>query len=111
MDRVNRYASHNHQKSRKKLIKHVICSHRAPQVILSDNAAYFTANLLKQVCRACGIHKQTSMAYHPQTNCVVERINRMIKTMLATFVNGNTVGWDIYLSLGIGQGSFETLGT
>src|SRR3569832_774544 len=31
----------------------------------------------------------------------VERINHTIKMMLATFVNGNTADWDIYLSSAI----------
>ena len=42
--------------------------------------------------------KQTFTTYHPQTSGVVERINPMIKTMFAMFVNGNTAEWDIYLS-------------
>ena len=74
----------------KYLVERIIFHYGAPQVILSDNASYFIADLLKQVCCVCGIHKQTSTAYHLQTNGVVERINCTIKMILATFVNGNT---------------------
>ena len=85
------------KKVTKHLVPHIICCHGAPQVILSDNTSYFVANLLKQVYHACGIHKQMSMRYHPQTNGIVERINCTIFLLFASFVFVFFADWDIYL--------------
>jgi len=47
--------------------------------------------------RQWGIKRQYAMAYHPQTNGQVEQFNRMLKAMIAKFVNGRQDNWDVSL--------------
>jgi len=52
-----------------------------------------------QVVEAMGNQKAicNEMAYHAQTNGQVEWFNRILKAMIAKFVNGRQDNWDAYL--------------
>jgi len=68
-----------------------------PVELLSNQGPEFVAELNCKLSRQWGIKRQYAMAYHPQTNGQVERFNRMLKTMIAKFVNGRQDNWDVYL--------------
>jgi len=70
-----------------------VISMSGPPVELSNQGLEFVVELLKK----WGIKRQYAMAYHPQTNGQVEQFNRMLKTMIAKFVNGRQDNWDVYL--------------
>jgi len=56
--------------------------HRIPRKILSDRGPQFTSKFMKELTKALGTKRQLSMAYHPQTNGQMERINQEIGTFL-----------------------------
>lgn len=68
-----------------------------PKVLLSDNAAEFTSELLRKLCEFYEINKCQITAYKPSSNGAVERTNRKIKDILKTLVKPNTEDWDLAL--------------
>jgi len=68
-----------------------------PVELLSNQGPEFMVELNFELSRQRGIKRQYVMAYHPQTNGQVERFNRMLKAMIAKFLNGRKDNWDIYL--------------
>ena len=69
-----------------------------PEYIHSDQGANFESALLKETCRALGIRKTHTSAYHPQGNSLVERSNRTILQMLRCYVE-ESWEWEKYLLL------------
>ena len=53
---------------------------------------------VKKTCRALGIRKTHTSAYHSQGNLLVERSNRTILQMLRCYVN-ESWEWEKYLPL------------
>ena len=56
-----------------------------PEIILSDNAANLSGNLVSVFCRRFGICKIEASPYHPQTNGKIERLFRTVKDMIYCF--------------------------
>jgi len=75
----------------------VILTWGPPAELLSNQGPEFVAELNGELSRQCGIKRQYATAYHPQTNGQVEWFNRMLKAMIAKFMNGRQDNWDIYL--------------
>ena len=67
-----------------------------PLYLVSDRGPQFTANLLTDLCKAWGVVQKLTTSYHPQTN-LTERINRTLKTMIASFVGQHHNTWDQWL--------------
>lgn len=59
----------------KLLVNEIIPRHSAPRTLLSDQGKNFLAALVAEVCKLYSIKKINTTAYHPQTDCLVERIN------------------------------------
>lgn len=68
-----------------------------PKYIISDRGAQFTFNVLAELCKTWGTTQKLTTSYHPQTN-LTERINRTLKTMIASYVGQNHQTWDQWLS-------------
>jgi len=66
----------------------VISTWGPPAELLSNQGLDFVVELNCKLLMQLGIKRQYAMAYHPQTNGQVEWFNRMLKTMIAKFVNG-----------------------
>ena len=49
--------------------------HRIPRKILRNRGLQFASKFMKELIKALGITKQLSIAYHPQTNGQMERMN------------------------------------
>ena len=61
--------------------------YRVPRKILSDRGLQFTSKFMEEFTKALRIKRQLSMAYHPQTDGQMERINQEIGTFLQYHVN------------------------
>lgn len=78
------------------LIQDIFTRWGTPQHLLSDRGPQFTSQLLSEVCKTWGVIQKLTTSYHPQTN-LTERVNRTLKTMIASFVGNNHQLWDQWL--------------
>jgi transposase InsO family protein len=69
-----------------------------PRYLLTDNRGQFAAKFFLAVCRELGIAEVFTTAYHPHTNCQVERFNRTIVDSLRGYVSGRQSEWDEFTS-------------
>lgn len=68
-----------------------------PRIIISDNGSQFTSTAFKTFLSEQGICHQYTPKYSPQCNAV-ERTNRVIKTMIASFTrNKSHRKWDEFI--------------
>ncbi len=78
------------------LIEEIFTRWGTPAYLVSDRGAQFTSNLISLVCKQWGVIQKLTTAYHPQTN-LTERVNRNLKTMIASFVGNHHRLWDRWL--------------
>ncbi len=68
-----------------------------PKTILSDQGRSFQAELLAEVYEVLDIHKVRTTPYRPQCDCITERFNRTLQSMLTCFVSDHQKDWDVLL--------------
>jgi len=56
--------------------------HGIPRKILSNRGPQFASKFIEELTKALGTKRQLSIAYHPQTDGQMERINQEIGTFL-----------------------------
>jgi len=76
----------------------IICRYGAPERILSDNGAQFRSELVDSLAKLCAYHHSFTTPYHPQTDGLVERMNKTIQTILSFFTSHKQDDWDDYLA-------------
>jgi len=79
-------------------IKHILCRHGCPEILVSDNAAEFTSRMFKEICKVFRIKTFNIACRHPASNGLCERQNRGISTYLKHYVNDSHTNWSKYLS-------------
>jgi len=67
-----------------------------PRELLTDNGTEFVNKDLRAFAEEPGIAHSTIPPYHPQAN-PVERVNRVVKTMITTFLENDHREWDLHL--------------
>lgn len=68
-----------------------------PQIIIFDNGKQFVSWSCKDLCSKYGVTLGYDANYHAQAN-YIERVNRLVKTMLVTYVEENHRSWDRHLA-------------
>ena len=81
----------------KVLVQEVICRFGVPLEIHSDQGRNFESALFKEICRLLGITKTRNTPLHPQSDGMVERINRTIEAQLSMFVQDHQRDWDDFI--------------
>ena len=76
------------------LVRELFCRYGCPRVIHSDQGRNFESRLFKEVCRHMDIDKTRTTGYHPSGNGQVERFNKTLCSMMASFVSENQRDWD-----------------
>ena len=61
--------------------------HGLPSEIILDMDAKFSGEFWESLCKALGIRRRMSTAYHPQTDGRTERTNQVLEGYLRNFVN------------------------
>ena len=77
-----------------------------PEEILMDQGSNFMSKLLSELYSLLHIHLIRTSPYHPQTDGLVERFNKMLKSMLRKAVDTEGKNWDTlipYLLLAYGE--------
>ena len=67
-----------------------------PSVLLSDNGPQYVSQLMATVAETYGISQTFTPYYCPQAN-PTERVNRVIKTMISSYLGKHHNDWDLYL--------------
>ncbi|CAF4255358.1 unnamed protein product, partial [Rotaria sordida] len=75
------------------LINELFTRYGMSTFILLDNGPQFVSLLFQNFCETVGIEQKFTVNYHPQTN-LSERINRILKPMLAIFAHEHPHSWD-----------------
>jgi hypothetical protein len=73
--------------------------HGIPRTIVSDRDTKFTSNFWRGLFKGFGTNLNFSIAYHPQTDGQIERVNQIIEDMLRMYVMDNPSKWKDYLHL------------
>ena len=68
-----------------------------PKEILTDQGTSFISRTLRELYELLGIQSIKTSVYHPQTDRLVERFNRMLKSMIRNFVHDDSRNWDKWL--------------
>jgi hypothetical protein len=73
--------------------------HGIPHRIISDRGPQFASRFMESLCKALGIQRNLSTAYHPQTDGQTERINQEVETYLRAFINYRQDDWTKWLPM------------
>ena len=79
------------------LVKEIVPAVGVPECLLSDRGTNLLSHLMTDVCKALGITKLNTTAYHPQCDGMVERLNRTLKSMLRKHASRYGNEWDRHL--------------
>ena len=83
----------------REFVRHFVCLFGAPTYLHTDQGKNFDSKLIKEMCRLLGITKTRTTAYHPQSDGLVERMNRTLLSMLGTLPDGDEDSWDLMLPM------------
>lgn len=81
------------------LVKECICRFGVPRELHSDQGRNFESALFQNICKILGINKTRTTALHPQSDGMVERMNRTINRHLSKVVSNHQRDWDRHLHL------------
>ena len=75
-------------------IEQIVSCHGIPEHLLSDRGLNFLSELMQEVRDLLGTEKVNTSGYHPQTDGLVERMNRTLITVLSKCVEKHGWDWD-----------------
>ena len=67
--------------------------HELPESVISDRGLQFAARLMRELNKMLGIETKLSMAYHPETDEQIERINQELEQYLRMYINQRQNNW------------------
>nr|XP_015210947.1 PREDICTED: uncharacterized protein LOC107078390 [Lepisosteus oculatus] len=65
-----------------------------PKEILTDQGTPFMSKVMRDLCKLLGIQQIRTSVYHPQTDGLVERFNKTLKSMLRKTMQKDGKNWD-----------------
>jgi len=72
--------------------------HGVPSTIIADMDAEVLGEFCESLCKALGIKRRMSTAYHPQTDRQTERTTQVLEGYIRNFVNYNQNDWNQLLA-------------
>ena len=79
------------------LVKEVFTKFGIPKFLHSDRGTDFMSNLFRETCNLFRIDKTLTTPWRPQSDGMVERMNRTLGAMLRQYTSENQDDWDEYL--------------
>ena len=79
------------------LVTEWIYRYGVPSEILSDQGRNFESTLFQEMCRLLDMKKVRTSRYRPQSDGLVERYNKTLKSMLKSFTESEKSDWDEHL--------------
>ena len=70
-----------------------------PESIISDRGVQFVAEMMRELNNLLGIQTKLSIAYHPQTDRQIERINQELEQYLRVFIDYRQEQWPDWLGM------------
>ena len=80
------------------LTQFVFPRHGIPDSLHSDQGRSFENEVIQELCSILKIKKVRTTPYHPQSDGLVERLNRTILEMLSKYVSDHPDDWDEWLN-------------
>jgi len=68
-----------------------------PRKVISNRAPQFVSRFMKELCSQLGVERNSSTAYHPQTNGQTERVNQELEEYLRLYCNYKQNDWAEWL--------------
>ncbi len=79
------------------IYSHIIADFTTPRTVITDNGTEFNNVILEELCKLSHVKKVKVQAYHPQSNGVVERLNRKIINCLPALIKPYSIEWDKWI--------------
>ena len=77
-----------------KCLAEMVWRHGVPTKIIHDRAAEFLSDFLQDTAAILGLKQLPTSGGHPQTDGLIERFNRTLKSMLTKLVDARGKNWD-----------------
>ena len=84
-----------------RLLSEMISPYGAPYVIHTDQGTNFESKLIAELCKLYDIKKTRTTPYHPQSDGLVERLNRTLVDTIALIVKHAQDTWDLRIGLAL----------
>ena len=75
-------------------VEEFVCRYGVPLQVHTDEGRNFEAELFQQMGKHLGADKTRTTAFHPQSDGMIERLNRTMEDLLAKTVSDNQKDWD-----------------
>jgi hypothetical protein len=90
---------HDAKTCAKALVEEVFCRIGIPAEIHSDQGREFVSETFEECCKMFRIEKTKTTPWRPQSDGMVERMNRTVGQMIRQYVAHNQKDWDAWLPL------------
>jgi hypothetical protein len=87
-------------------INKIVARWGVPRVVITDQGTNFTGNVLKIVYREMGIQRNPTTPFHPQSDGLVERYNRTLKSTICKLAADFGAAWDMHVDWAVGNYRF-----
>ena len=80
-------------------MEHYILYHGFPKAIINNKGTQFTSAVWAIICKALGIKRRLSLAYHPEIDGVTEYANQVIQPYLRAYTTFSQANWEDFLGI------------
>ena len=78
-------------------VREYVCRFGVPLELHSDQGRNFESKVFREMCTLLGIKKTRTTPLHPQSDGMIERMNRTLEAQLSKFVDDHHRDWDYYI--------------